>query len=518
MSNLSMPSGSIEDRNFDSELEYTFGYFSFLKPDSLLLTCLLQGIRPPADITRLDDAAHGLTYCDLGCGQGVTLNVLAAADEGGRYYGVDYNPAQIGNARALAEGAGNRNIEFIEDSFANLHQRELPDFDFIVLHGIYSWISPALRQDIVDFIQRKLKPGGICFVSYNCSIARGSDHAFRQLLQACLRRESSPSPEAIAKSLAVADEVAARGARYFSQNAGTVSRLEDAKQRSPTYVFHEYFNPHWTPFFFDEVAADMAKADLTFIGSANMASNNPDLAIPSTLRGVFESMPTIADQELLKGIWANHTFRRDLYVKGAPSQVSLDEQVAALKALYFGLSRPRAECSLKVAVPAGVANLPDKPFTALLDALAKSPVSGEELRRLLPEGAVGDRDFIRALIILFGAEYLELRTSPMALTTVKPRFDRLNAAIARCVAKGQDLFIAGTAKNRSAVKMGAMSYFLYRAHQTGPENRVSKAYRLLKESGRPVLHNNQPTKDRNTAELVIAEHEKNFTAKILPRL
>ncbi|HTN96174.1 MAG TPA: methyltransferase regulatory domain-containing protein, partial [Nordella sp.] len=283
-------------------------------------------------------------------------------------------------------------------------------------------------------------------------------------------------------------------------------------------VFHEYFNPHWTPFFFHEVAADMAKADLTFIGSANMASNNPDLAIPSTLRGVFESMPAIADQELLKGIWANHTFRRDLYVKGAPSRISLDEQVVALKALYFGLSRPRAECPLKVAVPAGVANLPDKPFTTLLDALVKSPVSGGELRALLPEGAVGDRDFIRALLILVGAEYLELQTSPKALTAVKPRFDQLNEAVARRVAKGLDLFIAGTAKNRSAVKMGAMSYFLYRAHQTGPENRVSKAYRLLKESGRPVLHKGQPTKDRNTAELLLAEHEKKFTANILPQL
>lgn len=513
-----MPSGSTEDRNFDSELEYTFGYFSFLKPDNLLLTCLLQGIRPPREITDLDRPGHGLTYCELGCGQGVTLNILATGDEGGRYYGVDYNPSQIANARALAEGAGLGNVELIEDSFANLHQRELPDFDFIVLHGIYSWISPALRQDIVDFIQRKLKPGGLCFISYNCAIARGSDHAFRHLLQAGLRREANPSPEGIAKSLGLADELAARGARYFNQNAGTKHRLEDAKQRNATYVFHEYFNPHWAPFFFHEVAADMAKAELTFVGSADMAFNNLDLAIPATLRGAFESMSTTADQELLKGVRANQTFRRDLYFKGTPDRLPLDEQVAALKALHFGLSRARAECTLKVEIPAGVANLPDKPFAALLDALAKAPVSGQALRSLLPEGQIGDRDFVRALIILAGAQYLELYTNPQVLAATKSRFDRLNAAIARIVAKGQDVFYAGTAKNKSALRMGPIAYFLYRAHQTGPDDRVSKAYRLLKEAGRPVIYKNQPVKDRKMAELVIAEHEKNFTQKILPRL
>lgn len=518
MSNLSMASKSMEDRNFDSKLEYTFGYFPVLKPDNLLLTCLLQGIRPSADITRLDRPAHGLTYCELGCGQGVTLNVIATGDEGGRYCGIDYNPTQISNARALAEGAGLGNVEFLEESFANLRERELPDFDIIALHGIYSWISPALQQDIVDFIHRKLKPAGLCYVSYNCAVARGSDHAFRHLLQACLRREATPSPEAIAKSLAVADEVAAKGARYFRQNAGTSSRLEDAKKRSPTYVFHEYFNPHWTPFFFHEVADELAKAGLTYVGSTNLVTNNADLAIPNTLRGLYDSMPTAGDRELLKGIWANQSFRRDLYIKGTPDHLTLGEQVAILTAMFYGLSRPREECALKINVPAGHANLPDTPFTSFLDALARPPVSGATLRRLLPEGAAGDRDFVRALAVLFGAEYAELYTAPQALAAVRSRFDRLNASIARSVGRGQDMFIVATAKNRSAFKVGPMNYFLYRAHLSGLEDRVGAACRLIEESGRPVLFKNQPTKDRKLAELAIAEQEKSFTVKILPLL
>ncbi|WP_119391686.1 class I SAM-dependent methyltransferase [Taklimakanibacter lacteus] len=511
MSDPPPASSAADERNFDAELEYTYGFFPFLKADSLMLNALLAGVRPPG-------AQGSITYCELGCGQGLTLSILAAGDESGRYVGIDYNPAQITNASALAREAGLDNVEFIEESFANLQARDLPDFDIVVLHGIYSWISPKLRHDIVEFLNRKLKPAGLCFVSYNCAIGRASDLAFRQLLQAALRREGTPSPGAIAKSLAVADAFAEKGARYFAQNTATLDRLKDARTRDPVYVFHEYFNPVWTPFFFHEVAAEMAEAQLTYVGSTSVAWNYPDLAVPGNLRAIFESFPAPADQELLKGIWANQPFRRDLYVKGARSVMSPDEQIASLQALHFGLSRPRADCPLKVNVPAGVANLPDKPFIPLLDALEKSPVSGAELRRHLPPGAVGDQDFVRALIILLGAEYLELRTAPGQLATVRRRFDRVNATIARATDRSQDIFVVATPKNRLAIRMNPMSYYLYRAHQTGPDNRVGKAYRLLEESGRSVQYKGRPAPDRKTAEAVLAEQESVFVSNTLPRL
>lgn len=515
MSDLSASSSPVDEKNFDAEMEYTFGFFPFLKPRNLMLVCLMQGIRPPVDMAGDDQS---LAYCELGCGQGVTLNVFAAADAGGHYVGIDYNPAQIANARMLAQNAGLKNVEFIEESFANLRQRDLPDFDFVVLHGIYSWISEKLRQDIVEFLERKLKPGGLCFISYNCTIGRGSDLAFRQLLQTSLSREAQPSPAGVARALALAEDFASKGARYFHANTATTDRLKDAQKLNATYVFHEYFNPIWMPFFFHEVAADLAKAQLNFVGQASIVQNNPDLAIPNNLRAAFERHSTVNEQELLKGIWTNEPFRRDIYVKGTPQQLSLDERVQVLKRLHYGLTRRREDCSLKITVPAGVATLPDKPFATLLDALQKSPVSGERLRQLLPEGQLGDRDFVRAMIVLFGIEHVELRTAPEAMGEMKRRFDQLNAGIARCVDRSQKLFVAATPKNGLAVSMNEISYFLYRAHQTGPENRVSKAYRLHKTSGRKVHQNGQEIKDRKTAEAIFSNVERNFTAKILPRL
>lgn len=513
-----IPSNPADDRNFDAELEYTFGFYSYLKPEILTLTCQLLGISPLAGAAPNGKLPQGINYCELGCGQGATLNVLAAADPSGHYVGVDYNPAQIKNARALAESAGIKNVEFIEASFADLGQRDLPEFDFIALHGIYSWVAKNLRDDIVDFIGKKLKPGGLCYISYNCTIGRGADFAFRQLLQMSLKRSGTPSPEGIGWSLALAEEFATKGARYFSANPSARQRLTDTQNRNPVYVFHEYFNPVWEPFFFHEVAADMAKADMVYVGESAIASNNPDLAIPSSLRGAFELHSGVAEQELLKGIWANQPFRRDIYIKGAPKRLSLDEQVAIFKGLHYGLAHPREECQLRVQVPAGTANLPDNPFTTLLNVLEKAPVSGERLRQCLPPGAVGDRDFIRAMIVLFGAEYAELRTSPAALPEMTHRFDQLNAGIARCVGQGLNFFMAATPKNGLAVLMNEIPYFLYRANLSSRENRITEAYRLLQASGRYARQRGRKLEDRKAIEAAFGEAERNFIQKILPKL
>ena len=106
------------------------------------------------------------TACELGFGQGLSANVHAAASVT-QWHGTDFNPSQAGFAQELARatGAGSR---FYDEAFAEFCARpDLPDFDYIGLHGIWSWISDDNRAVIVDFIRRKLKVGGVLYISYN---------------------------------------------------------------------------------------------------------------------------------------------------------------------------------------------------------------------------------------------------------------------------------------------------------------------------------------------------------------
>jgi SAM-dependent methyltransferase len=78
-----------------------------------------------------------LTYCDLGCGQGFTANLVAAANPAAEVFAADFNPTHIAGARSLAAAAGMNNIVFREADFEELlHDSSLPDFDIICMHGV----------------------------------------------------------------------------------------------------------------------------------------------------------------------------------------------------------------------------------------------------------------------------------------------------------------------------------------------------------------------------------------------
>ncbi len=122
-----------------AEIEYTSGFYQELAPSLLSFAALVAGYQaPPID--------RPFTCFELGCGKGISANLIAAANPAGRFYANDFNPAHIVFARALAADARLENVTFLEKSFAELGGEELPDFDYITLHGVYSWVSAENRR------------------------------------------------------------------------------------------------------------------------------------------------------------------------------------------------------------------------------------------------------------------------------------------------------------------------------------------------------------------------------------
>ena len=131
-------------------VDYTYGYYQELNPLRVTLAFVNAGLEVPAMGTA----------CELGFGQGLSANIHAAATTI-EWYGTDFNPAHAAFAQELAGAAGS-GARFVDQAFADYCSRtDLPDFDFIGLHGIWSWVSDANRAVIVDFVRRKLKAGGV---------------------------------------------------------------------------------------------------------------------------------------------------------------------------------------------------------------------------------------------------------------------------------------------------------------------------------------------------------------------
>jgi len=114
-----------------TSISYTSGFYEGLSPHSQSFALLYRGFAPP-------DMSQGFNYCELGCGHGFTTSLLAAANPNGAFWGIDFNPAHIASAEQLKRAAGVQNVTFLEQSFAEARNADLPQFDFISLHGVWS--------------------------------------------------------------------------------------------------------------------------------------------------------------------------------------------------------------------------------------------------------------------------------------------------------------------------------------------------------------------------------------------
>ena len=164
-----------------TDVGYTFGYYAELNPLRVRLAFLAAGLAPPACATA----------CELGFGQGLSINVHAAAS-GAQWFGTDFNPAHARYAQELARASG-ADAHLYDQSFAEFCGRaDLPDFDYIGVHGIWSWVSDENRATIADFLRRKLKTGGVLYISYNTQPGWAAMVPMRELLTAARRALSAP--------------------------------------------------------------------------------------------------------------------------------------------------------------------------------------------------------------------------------------------------------------------------------------------------------------------------------------
>ena len=102
-----------------TEVGYTHGYYAELAPSRLAFACLTKGVGAPGL------GVEPFRLLELGCGQGLSANIIAAANQHMDYTAVDFNPAHIAGASALARDAGTPNLHLREASFAEIAADEL---------------------------------------------------------------------------------------------------------------------------------------------------------------------------------------------------------------------------------------------------------------------------------------------------------------------------------------------------------------------------------------------------------
>jgi len=318
--------------------------------------------------------------------------LLASLHPGSRFEAMDFLPSHIAGARRLAAECGSLNAHFSDDSFAEFASHDGADFDIIALHGVWSWVSAENRRALVQILRRRLKPGGVVYVSYNCLPGWAAHMPIRQLLRQHVETSSAPMEERIGNALRFVHGLAEMDSGYFAQVPSAAAHLNGLDGKSDSYIAHEYLNRDWAPFYHADVARDLAAAKLTYGASATLFDNDDAWSLDAAAQARLKATDDLTLRETLRDTLSYRRFRRDIFVKG-PQRLPAAEREALLRATRIGLCVAAGEVPHTVKSPCGERPVP----VELIDALAQGPQTLDHL-------AQGD-DFaetLRAVVMLVG--------------------------------------------------------------------------------------------------------------------
>ena len=229
---------------------YTDHAYAESHPDRLASVARLSGWEAP-DV----EAAHVL---ELGCGRGGNVLPMAAALPGARVVGVDRSRRQIEEARAIATATGLGNARFVEASFEEPLEVAGP-FDYVVAHGVASWVAPASRRALLGTIAGALAPGGVAYVSFNVLPGWYERMAARDW------RRFDRGENAGASMRWLVERVSPEHADYRRRLEAVARRVSET---DPAYVTHEFLADEHHPQLVSALLAEAAYAGLAYLGDA----------------------------------------------------------------------------------------------------------------------------------------------------------------------------------------------------------------------------------------------------------
>ena len=375
-----------------TDIDYTHGYFVDMNPVSARLALLRCGYRLPRIATA----------CELGFGQGLSTLIHAAGSDV-RWYGNDFNPSQVAFASELADAAGCP-CSFSDDSFEQYLARvDLPNFDFIALHGVWSWISKKNRKLLTKFIKNKLNPGGLLYVSYNTMPGWSTFAPVRHLLKEhenIIGSSGESISDRITNAMAFADHMFSVNPMFSRANPGAVKKLESIKDEEKSYLAHEYFNEDWEPVFFSSMVKALSPAKMLFACSSALQDHIDSLNLTEEQRSFLSKLPNENFQQTVRDFLTNQNFRREYWLKGA-NKLSSSEQTAEFRSQRFVLVCDPKDVTLEIKGNIGTTTLKEDIYHPILEAFDKNPLQAvSELELSLTSKNINFSQLAQAITVL----------------------------------------------------------------------------------------------------------------------
>ncbi len=285
------------------DVPYLAASFSNTHPEVLAVTTLLRGLDPPPLATA--------RVLELGCARGMNLVPMAWSMPSAEFVGVDLSRRQIEEARELASAVGATNVVFHAMDLRNLDE-SFGQFDYIVAHGLYSWVSPDVQDAVLEVCSKRLSPDGILYLSYNVFPGWHTSVMFREMMLYRIRNIPDPAErlrEARAFMRFLADSRKSDGGLWSILLEEQASYVEGAEDWS---LLHDDLEAENNPVYFSEMMERVARHGLQYVTEERWGT--PDEILAPEVWEVLDRLATNRiEREQYLDFLRNTRFRRSLF-------------------------------------------------------------------------------------------------------------------------------------------------------------------------------------------------------------
>ena len=279
-------------------------------PDVMATLATLLGMQPAP-----------VTHCrvlEIGAAAGANLIPMADALPGSEFVGIDYSARQVKEGLALVTALGLENLSLRQMNILDVTP-ELGEFDYIIAHGIYSWVPADVRDRLLAVCKQNLAPQGVAYISYNTYPGWHMLGGIRQMMLYHTRGIDNPMEkiaearkllEFLTKALAGKNDgsvMLLKGYVNFLEN-----ELKHLNTSSDAYLLHDELETVNDPLYFHEFAAHASGHGLQYITDADFRMSLPTNFPPEVSKQLREMAGDLIEMEQYVDYLDNRTLRRSL--------------------------------------------------------------------------------------------------------------------------------------------------------------------------------------------------------------
>jgi methyltransferase-like protein/2-polyprenyl-3-methyl-5-hydroxy-6-metoxy-1,4-benzoquinol methylase len=285
---------------------YTSNSFEETSPESLAVVARVFGLESP-DI-------HTCRVLELGCSSGGNILPLAELYPDAEFVGVDLSARQIEDGRACLAELGLKNARLEMMSVQDITPA-FGQFDYIVAHGLYSWVDAAMQEHVLRVCKENLSPKGVAYVSYNTRPGWNMVQSIRDLMLYHTAKFSDPAmktEQARAVVNFMLSGLEGNTTPHAQLMRDEMQLLTDA---GDYYLYHDHLEVNNNPVYFHEFMTSARSAGLEYLGDTELQTMLVD-NLPKPVADKLRTITDIVQVEQYMDFFRNRRFRHTLLIHG----------------------------------------------------------------------------------------------------------------------------------------------------------------------------------------------------------